>query len=136
MIGPSLNKNENMEAPQNRVPLLWPTYIGERRTTFAKVYGIKVRCNGENVWEQFGELDGNIMRTHWELGKSGEKRISPPPPLPPKLKRKKAKALECIFGPSHWLHENSLPKIVHHHFWPWLMHLTKKTSPIGLIGFW
>jgi hypothetical protein len=50
-----------------RVPPLWLTYIGERRTTFAKSYEIKVRCNGENVWEQigeFGELDGNIMRTH------------------------------------------------------------------------
>jgi hypothetical protein len=27
-----------------RVPPLWPTYIGERRTTFAKAYGIKVSC--------------------------------------------------------------------------------------------
>jgi hypothetical protein len=34
-------KKKTMEAPQNRrfyfeVPPLWPTYIGERRTTFAK----------------------------------------------------------------------------------------------------
>ncbi len=34
-----------------RVPLLWPTYIGETRTTFAKAYGIKVRCYGEHVEE-------------------------------------------------------------------------------------
>jgi hypothetical protein len=37
------------------VPPLWPNYIGERRTTFAKVYGIKVRCYGEQL--------GNILRT-------------------------------------------------------------------------
>jgi hypothetical protein len=30
-----------------RVPSLWPPYLGERRTTFAKAYGIKVRCYGE-----------------------------------------------------------------------------------------
>jgi hypothetical protein len=48
----------------------------KRRTTFAKEYGIKMKCNGTNVWEQiqeFGELDGNIMRTHWEPGKSEKK---------------------------------------------------------------
>jgi hypothetical protein len=39
------------------VPPPWPTYIGERRTTFAKAYGIKVRCYREH----FGELEGNIM---------------------------------------------------------------------------
>jgi hypothetical protein len=43
---------------------LWPTpIIGERRTTFAKAYGIKVRCYEEHV----GEHIGNLMRTHWEL---------------------------------------------------------------------
>jgi len=34
-----------------RVPPLWPTYIAQRRTTFAKTCGIKVRC----YWELFGE---------------------------------------------------------------------------------
>jgi len=33
---------------------LWPTYIGERRITFAKAYGIKVRCYGEHVGDIFG----------------------------------------------------------------------------------
>jgi hypothetical protein len=34
---------------------LQPGYIGERRTTFAKTYGIKVRClYGEHVWEHIG----------------------------------------------------------------------------------
>jgi hypothetical protein len=45
-----------------RVPPLWPTYIGERKTTFAKAYEIKVRCYGEHVEEHIGNL-GNIVRT-------------------------------------------------------------------------
>jgi hypothetical protein len=36
-----------------RVPPLGPTYIGERRTTFAKAYRIKVSCYGEHVGEIF-----------------------------------------------------------------------------------
>jgi hypothetical protein len=28
----------------------WPSYIGERRTTFAKTYGIKARCYGKKGW--------------------------------------------------------------------------------------
>jgi hypothetical protein len=36
------------------VPALWPNYIGERRTTFAKAYGIKVRYYGEHVGEHIG----------------------------------------------------------------------------------
>ncbi len=35
------------------------SYIGERRTTFAKAYGIKVRCYGEYVGEHLGKF-GNI----------------------------------------------------------------------------
>jgi hypothetical protein len=60
-----------------RVPPLWPTYIGERMTTFAKAYGIQVRCYGQHVGEQIGDLmgthwehKGNIVRTHWEPGKN------------------------------------------------------------------
>jgi hypothetical protein len=34
-----------------RVPPFWPTYIGERRTTFVKAFGIKVRY----YWEFLGE---------------------------------------------------------------------------------
>jgi len=45
-----------------RVPPLWPTYVGERRTTFGKADGIKVRCNGEHVREHIGNL-GNILGT-------------------------------------------------------------------------
>jgi len=36
------------------VPALWPTYVGEKRTTFAKAYGIKVRCDEEHVGEHIG----------------------------------------------------------------------------------
>jgi len=39
-----------------RNPPLWPGYIGERRTTFAKAYGIKVRCYGRHVGEHIGNL--------------------------------------------------------------------------------
>jgi hypothetical protein len=43
---------------------LRPTYIGERRITFAKAYGIKVRClYGEHVEEHIVNL-GNILGTH------------------------------------------------------------------------
>jgi hypothetical protein len=65
---PINQKNEIMEKPQNkcfilkdRGPSLWPIYIGERRTTFAKAYGIKVRC----YWELFGgtcqELGNSLL---------------------------------------------------------------------------
>jgi hypothetical protein len=47
---------------KDRVPPIWPTYRGERRTTFAKEYGIKGRCYGEHVGEHIGNL-GNIFKT-------------------------------------------------------------------------
>jgi len=46
------------------VPHLGPNYIGEKRTTFAKAYGLKVRClYEEHVREHVVKL-GNISRTH------------------------------------------------------------------------
>jgi hypothetical protein len=39
-----------------RVPPLWPTYISERRMTFAKAYQIKVR----GYWELFEEHVRNL----------------------------------------------------------------------------
>jgi hypothetical protein len=85
-----------MEVPKNkrlysilkyRVPPLRPTYIGERRTTFAKAYGIKVRCYGEHVGEHNGnlrnlmrshrELERNIVRIHWEPRKNEKKSFLP-----------------------------------------------------------
>jgi hypothetical protein len=41
-----------------RVPPLWPTSPGERRTTFAKAYGIKMRCYGEHVGEHMKNILG------------------------------------------------------------------------------
>jgi hypothetical protein len=38
----------------------------KRRTTFAKAYGIKVRCYGKIVGEHNENLM-NLMGTHWEL---------------------------------------------------------------------
>jgi hypothetical protein len=80
LIGPSLKKNESVEAPkirrfyfEYRVSFLWPKYIGERRTKFAKAYGIKVRCYGEHVGEHIGDLIG----THWELERNKSKTPRP-----------------------------------------------------------
>jgi hypothetical protein len=62
-----------MGNPDNRVLVLkrvvsylWPRYIGERRTTFAKAYGIKVRFYGEYVGEHIGKF-GNILEPHGNL---------------------------------------------------------------------
>jgi len=44
-------------------PPLRPGYIGERRTIFAKAYGMKVRClYGDHVGEHIVNL-GNILGT-------------------------------------------------------------------------
>jgi hypothetical protein len=58
--------------------------IIEKRTTFAKTYGIKMKCYGRHFVEHIGnlmkslwELEGDLVRTHWELGKN-EKSLSPP----------------------------------------------------------
>jgi hypothetical protein len=38
-------------------------YIDERRTTFGKAYGIKVRRYGKHVGGTYWELKGNILGT-------------------------------------------------------------------------
>jgi hypothetical protein len=71
----------------NRVSYLWPSYIGERRTTLAKAYRVKVRC--------YLEAFGKPVRT-WELfalASQGNKREVP------------------SFHASHWLRGNYIPKI-------------------------
>jgi len=46
------------------VPPLGPTYIGEKKTTFAKTHGLKMRClYEEHVGEHIVYL-GNISETH------------------------------------------------------------------------
>ncbi len=95
---PIAPKKRTMEAPQSRrfcfnvfrSSTSAHLYIGERWTTFAKAYGINVRClYGEHVedntlwtWGTYWESSRNIERTPWEhIGKQGkmEKKISPPP---------------------------------------------------------
>ncbi len=121
---------------QYRIPTLCPTYIGERRTTFAKACGIKGRCYGEYVEEQIGslgnilgthwELSGNIVRTHWNQGKMKKKSS---PCAPPKLKRKKTRHLcACLglpIGCMKFLSQKSSSP-----FWPGLIPFAKNTLPI------
>jgi hypothetical protein len=78
------------------------------------------------------ELERNIMRTHWEVGKNEKKKkfLFPPPTPPQNIKRKKTMHLECMLGPSHWLHEIFLSKKLHHHFWHELTPLAKNTPLI------
>jgi hypothetical protein len=61
---PIIKKKKTTDTPQNRrfyrIPSLLPTYMGQRRTTFAKAYGIKVRCYGDHVGEHNGNL-GNPL---------------------------------------------------------------------------
>jgi len=52
------------------------------------------------------------------LGPGKTEKNPPPNPPPPHFKGKNERTLEGMPGPSHWLHEISLPKKVHHHFWP------------------
>ncbi len=77
------------------------------------------------------ELERNIVRTHWAVGKNEKKFFPLPPPTPPQnIKEKETRHLECMVGPSHWLHEISLSKRFHHHFWHGLMPFAKNTPLI------
>jgi len=95
-----------------------------------------VTCYGEHVGEHIGNL-GNILGTHWEFKgnimgthwNQGKMKKNPSPPSK-KLKRKQHKAPERMLRPSHWLHEISLPKRIHHHFRPGLIPSTNNTLPI------
>jgi len=53
---------------------------------------------------------------------------------PQNIKGKKARHLECMLGPSRWLHEISLLKRPGHHFGPGLTPLAKNTLPIQCWG--
>ncbi len=77
--------------------------------------GLKRGAIGNTLVEHIG----NLMGTHWEQ-RENEKNSSPPPHPNPKLKRKRVKALWVHAEPSHWLHEISISRTVHHHFWPWI----------------
>jgi hypothetical protein len=58
-----------MDAPKNGTLsgkmecfALWPTYIGEKRRTLGRTYGIKSRCYWNTLEEHIENL-GNILRT-------------------------------------------------------------------------
>jgi len=129
LIGPSHKKWNYWGLPiieGSILKHLWPTYICEMRITFAKEYGIKVRC----YWNPLG----NMSKT-WEL-----LALNTPPPQTKKKKnlawkvnsglstihtnhnlkphphpsptRKKGKAAHSLHDTtSHWLHVNPIPKI-------------------------
>jgi hypothetical protein len=72
---------------------LWPIHRGERKTTFAKTYGVKKRWSWERVEKyskEHGEQIGNMMRTHWEPDgntlrmRENEKKLTPTPYPNPK----------------------------------------------------
>jgi hypothetical protein len=98
---------------------------------------IKVRRYGENVGEKIGNALGNLKEHSVNTLGSREKLkkiFLPPPPPPQNIKGKKTRHLECMLGPSHWLHEISLSKRLHHHFWHGLMPLAKNTPLIQCWG--
>jgi hypothetical protein len=69
----------------------------------------KTLQNWGTSWEPIGNLKGTYCEHIRKLGKMTKKSLSPPCPTPPKTsKEKKARHLECMFGPSHCLHEISL----------------------------
>jgi hypothetical protein len=96
---------------------LWTSYMGERRATFAKEYGINLRC----YWERFEEqvrnlrtLGGNMWET-WELfggtsQKLGNSLLWSPPPPPPN--KKLACKVHCPSGKwtAHSPHQTQLEK--------------------------
>jgi len=55
------------------------------------------------------------------------------PPAPQNIKGKKTRHLECMLEPSHWLHEISLFKRLHHHFWHGLTPL-QRTPHLFSVG--
>jgi hypothetical protein len=60
------------------------------------------------TWGTYLKLDrnpnGNPKGTHWEKIKNKN------PAPPPNLKGKKARHIDCMLGPSHWLQEILFPK--------------------------
>ncbi len=73
-----------------------------------------------NPFRTWKEHSGNRLRTR------GKWKKHPPQ----NLEGKSARHLECMLGPSHWLHEIYLQKRVPHHFWPGLIPLAKNTLHI------
>jgi hypothetical protein len=68
-----------------RVLPLWPTCQGERRTTFAKAYGINVRCHWELLEEHVRNLGTLCVEDHPRSKKRKKKlpsKVDCPLPTP------------------------------------------------------
>jgi hypothetical protein len=130
--------------------------IGERRTTFTKAYGIKVRC----YWELFKEHAKNLgtfcfeglpppsppqqiktpkkktlaWKVHYPSGKwTMDSPLSTPnttfkqKPSLTFTHKKNGEAPYLHYVTSHWLHGNFILKIKCHYFWPKLITYPKNT---------
>jgi hypothetical protein len=104
-------------SPQNRRFYFGPSPLAS--VDMWKEYNIcqSIWVKGEVLWRicwgirwGLGEHIGNLKGTQWEPGKTEKKSSSNPPS--PNLKGKNARHFESVLGPSHWLHEISLPKRV------------------------
>jgi hypothetical protein len=74
-----------------RVPSLWPTYKGDKWTTFVKEYGIKV----ESYWELFGE---HVMNLGTLCMESSLCIVQMESDLPPPTTRKKGRPTRLLIG--------------------------------------
>jgi hypothetical protein len=101
-----------------RVPSLWPTYKGDKGTTFVKAYGIKVKC----YWELFGEHVRNLGTLCFRPPRL------PPPPHPKNNNNKKKNlhrkfTVHCPSGkwpPSPTTRKKGRPPSVHSTTSHWL----------------
>jgi hypothetical protein len=93
------------------VPCLWPSYMGERRTTFAKA------CMER--WVSTVQVESDQWTVHSPHQTQLAKNIPFLSPAPPHSTHKaKREAPSLHDTTSHWLHGNSIPKIGCHYFWP------------------
>jgi hypothetical protein len=121
-------------------PTLFPPPLPTQATYRSYFHSIQMIWKIRNMVGTHWELKGNTVGTHCELRKNEKKILTPPPPPPQTYKENKIETLWLHLGPSHWLHEISLPKRVHHHFWPGLITpCNKHPIPIEWFGtskFW
>jgi hypothetical protein len=119
------------------------------KVSLAHLYNWQGEHFGQTIWDKTEVL----LRTSWEtylgtwwehdgntLGRREKNKIPLSPHLsPPPYVHKKKTGLFVSAEPSHWLHEISLSKTVHHHRSPGLIPIPKSwgtfpsfTSPIHL----
>jgi hypothetical protein len=108
--------------PINKCPPLDLTFLVYIQGSWilGKPYGIKPRCYCEQLGKQIWELDGNMLRAHWEQGKNTKKQ-SPPPRPPPTPKRLKRVYHECMLNLRIVCTKFLFPKLFVTIFWPGLI---------------